>query len=104
MQLLIMNVSLWLMDLRKCVLKGDGHSGKSKISCERGRVLKRETSNQDKYFNLLDFTPLTSEPIRCCIILAGVFKKPIAETCVNFTKERVGDIEDNRFFEEKFGK
>ena len=73
--------------------KGDSHAGRSKLSCEKGSVPKRATSNQDKYFALLGFATLAGEPIVCCAILLVVLQNPIVETGIDFTNEWVGDVE-----------
>ena len=69
---------------------------------KKGKCLKISL-NQDKYFDLLDFTALTYEPIVCAETFSGARQNPLVELGPDFVKELIGNAEDPCFVENNFG-
>ena len=83
--------------------KGDGHIRGTKYMCEKGTVPQIKVQHREKFFTLLGFTALSSEPVLCLVSIAGIQMKINVETGIAPFAAITGKETDADYFDKIFG-
>ncbi len=82
---------------RNISMKGDGHAGGQLMLVERGQVLMKKISTNNKKFTLLGPTALTGEPLMCILIIEGKGSNGSIKAGVKIRQIPTGSFSDNVF-------